>query len=121
MPRSDPTIHEYTYTSSACQNGVGAKNSDYFLAGGTALNTPFNFRVVSPVFPVPDGKRTGFNGDYSGLIIITEEGAQPVWSDTRNLNPFPLNGSGHDENSFTERVLLPEGNAKARAGDVGRE
>jgi len=34
-----------------CQLGVGAKNSDYVLAAGSGLNTPFNFNVVSPVFP----------------------------------------------------------------------
>jgi hypothetical protein len=100
-----------------CQDGVGAKNSDYVLAGGTALNVPFNFKVVSPVFPPPDGNQAGFNGDYSGLIITTE--AHPIWSDTRNTNPFPLNGSAHDEDVFTDRVSLPEGNAKPGAGRLG--
>jgi hypothetical protein len=91
-----------------CQLGVGAKNSDYVLAGGRGLHTPFNFKLVSPVFPPPDGNQTGFNGDYSGLIINTEEEAHPIWSDTRNVNPFTLNGSAHDEDIFTEKVRLPE-------------
>jgi hypothetical protein len=91
-----------------CQNGVGAKNSDYVLAGGKGLNTPFNFKVVSPVFPPPDGNQAGFNGDYSGLTINMEEEAHPIWSDTRNVNAFPLNGSVHDEDIFTDTVDLPE-------------
>lgn len=92
-----------------CQAGVGAKNSDYALAGGTSLSTPFKFKVVSPVFPPPDGNQTGFNGDYSGLIINKGEEAHPIWSDTRNINPFPLNGSLHDEDVFTVSVELPQG------------
>jgi hypothetical protein len=97
-----------------CQVGVGAKNSDYVLAGGTGLHTPFNFTLVSPVFPPPDGNQTGFNGDYSGLIINKEQEAHPIWSDTRNVNPFPLNGVAHDEDIFTERVSLPEAEEDGR-------
>jgi len=92
-----------------CQPGVGAKNSDYVLAGGTSLNTPFSFNVVSPFFPPPDGIQTGFNGDYSGLIINRGEEAHPIWSDTRTINPFPLNGVVHDEDVFTDAVDLAEG------------
>jgi hypothetical protein len=92
-----------------CQPGVGAKNSDYVLAGGTGLNTPFSFNVVSPVFPAPDGTQTGFNGDYSGLVINKGVEAHPIWSDTRNVDPFPLIGSVHDEDIFSETVDLPEG------------
>ena len=92
-----------------CQVGVGAKNSDYVLAGGTNLRTPFKFKVVSPVFPPPDGNQAGFNGDYSGLIINKGDEAHPIWSDTRNVNPFPLNGSVHDEDVFTVSVELPQG------------
>ena len=103
-----------------CQNGVGGKNSDYVLAGGTGLNTPFNFKLVSPVFRPPDGIQAGFNGDYSGLIINKEDEAHPIWSDTRNLNPFPLNGSAHDEDIFSDRVDLPEGKAKVETGHVGQ-
>jgi hypothetical protein len=91
-----------------CQAGVGAKNSDYVLAGGTGHHTPFNFKVLSPVFPPPDGNQAGFNGDYSGLIITGEDEAHPIWSDTRNVNPFSLNGSAHDEDIFTEKVSLPD-------------
>jgi hypothetical protein len=92
-----------------CQVGVGARNSDYVLAGGASLSTPFKFKVVSPVFPPPDGNQTGFNGDYSGLIINKGGEAHPIWSDTRNLNPFPLNGTVHDEDVFTVSVELPQG------------
>jgi hypothetical protein len=92
-----------------CQPGVGAENSDYVLASGRGLNTPFSFNVVSPVFSPPDGSQTGFNGDYSGLIINKGGEAHPIWSDTRNVNPFPLNGSLHDEDIFTDSVDLQEG------------
>ena len=87
--------------------GVQQSNSDYVLAGGRGLSAPFNFTVVSPEFPAPDGVQTGFNGDYSGLVINKEDEAHPLWSDTRNVNPFPLNGSTHDEDIFTMSVGLP--------------
>jgi len=89
------------------QPGVQQTNSDYVLAGGTATRTPFRFRVLSPQFPPPDGNQTGFNGDYSGLAINREDEAHPIWSDTRNTNPFPLNGVVHDEDVFTQAVRLP--------------
>jgi hypothetical protein len=87
--------------------GVQQGNSDYALAGGSPGHTPFRFRVVSPEFPPPDGAQTGFNGDYSGLTINREDEAHPLWSDTRNSNPFPLNGVSHDEDIFTTKVELP--------------
>jgi hypothetical protein len=96
---------------------------DCGLAGGTGPNTPFNFKVVSPVFPPPDGNQPGFNGDYSGLIINTEERI-PSGRIRATLNPFPWKGSAHDEDIFPERVGLPEvqeGNAKARTGCVGQD
>jgi hypothetical protein len=105
-----------------CQKGVGAQNSDYVLAGGTGLNTPFSFQLVSPVFRPPDGNQAGFNGDYSGLIV-KQGGAEahPIWSDTRNVNPFGLNGVAHDEDIFTVRVGLPVGTAKPGVGRVGQD
>jgi hypothetical protein len=63
--------------------------------------------VVSPVFPPPDGIQAGFNGDYSGLIINKGNEAHPIWSDTRNVSPNPLNGVAHDEDVFTDAVNLP--------------
>jgi hypothetical protein len=72
------------------------------------LTAPFHFKVVSPVFAAPDGNQAGFNGDYSGLVINKEGEAHPIWSDTRNLNPFPLNGVVHDEDVFTDRIALSE-------------
>jgi hypothetical protein len=91
------------------QPGVQQGTSDYVLAGGRALRTPFNFKVVSPEFAPPDGNQAGFIGDYSGLTINKEGEAHPLWSDTRNANPFPLNGVVHDEDVFTTAVALPEG------------
>ena len=90
------------------QPGVQQGSSDYVLANGKDLNVPFHFKVVSPKFAAPDGNQVGFNGDYSGLVINKEDEAHPIWSDTRNFNPFPLNGVIHDEDVFTDRVALSE-------------
>jgi hypothetical protein len=90
------------------QPGVQQGSSVYVLAGGVGLKTPFNFKVVSPVFAAPDGIQAGFNGDYSGLVINKGDEAHPIWSDTRNVNPFPLNRVVHDEDVFTDTVDLPE-------------
>jgi hypothetical protein len=101
--------------------GVQAGNSDYVLAGGTAAQTPYDFKVVSPVFPPPNGIQTGFNGDYSGLIINKANDAHPIWSDTRNVDPYaPADGVLNDEDVFTDNVGLPSGNAKASAGTIGK-
>lgn len=89
------------------QPGVQQASSDYVLAGGKGTRTPFRFTVVSPQFPPPDGNQAGFNGDYSGLAINRDGEAHPIWSDTRNTNPFPLNGVIHDEDVFTQKVSLP--------------
>src|SRR5947209_15218642 len=102
-----------------CQ-GVDAGNSDYVLAGGTGAQTPYDFKVVSVVFPPPAGNQTGFNGDYSGLTINKGTDAHPIWSDTRNVNPYPLNGVVHDEDVFTDKVGLPNGNARVTQGQIGQ-
>jgi hypothetical protein len=101
--------------------GVGARNSDYVLAGGRAGATPYDFKVLSPVFPPPDGIQAGFNGDYSGLAINTGTEAHPIWSDTRNVDPYaPANGVVHDEDVFTDKVGLPDGKGKTGPGTIGR-
>jgi hypothetical protein len=101
--------------------GVQDSDSDYVLAGGTALETPYDFRVVSVVFPPPDGIQTGFIGDYSGLVINRGEEAHPIWSDTRNVDPYaPTNGVVHDEDIFTDRVELPNGRERVGPGRIGR-
>lgn len=103
------------------QPGVQAENSDYVLAGGANGDTPFNFRVLSPVFPPPDGNQAGFNGDYSGLTINRGDEAHPVWSDTRNANPFPDNGVTHDEDVFTDDVAVPNGRGEPEEeGSIGK-
>jgi hypothetical protein len=102
-----------------CEAGVGAKSSDYVLSGGTGVQTPFAFRVISPVFAPPDGNQSGFNGDYSAITINNGVQAHPIWSDTRNLNPFPLNGSVHDEDIFTDNVSLPSGTGTTGPGHIG--
>jgi hypothetical protein len=103
------------------QPGVDQGNSDYVLAGGTAADTPYDFKVVSVVFPPPDGAQAGFNGDYSGLTINRGNDAHPIWSDTRNVDPYaPANGVVHDEDIFTDNVGLPNGRAKAAVGQIGK-
>ena len=102
------------------QPGVGEEPSDYVLAGGRGDRTPYNFRVLSPVFAPPDGIQTGFNGDYSGLTVNRGVLAHPIWSDTRNSNPFPLNGVVHDEDVFTDNVRLPGGRGHVGHGVLGK-
>jgi hypothetical protein len=101
--------------------GVQQADSDYVLAGGRASAVPYDFKVVSPVFPPPDGAQAGFNGDYSGLTINRGEDAHPLWSDTRNADPYtPANGVVHDEDVFTDRVNLPNGTGRPGPGRIGR-
>jgi hypothetical protein len=107
------------------QPGVQQGSSDYVLAGGTSLAVPYAFEVVSPVFPPPDGNQAGFNGDYSGLTINNSKKekteAHPIWSDTRNADPFkPINGVGHDEDVFTVGIRLPKGAGTPGVGQIGQ-
>jgi hypothetical protein len=77
--------------------------------------------VVSPVFTPPDGIQSGFNGDYSSLTIPKGTEAHPIWSDTRNADPFaPANGVLHDEDIFTDNVGLPSGRGHSTSGKIGR-
>ena len=101
--------------------GVQASDSDYVLAGGVAGSLPFDFKVLSPVFAPPDGVQAGFNGDYSGLDINKGGQAHPIWSDTRNSDPYtPANGVVHDEDIFTDNLGLPNGKGKAGVGKIGK-
>jgi hypothetical protein len=101
--------------------GVQEAKSDYVLAGGKGDNTPYDFDVLSPVFDAPDGVQAGFNGDYSGLTISRGVEAHPIWSDTRNSDPFsPANGVVHDEDIFTSSSNLPNGKARTGPGRIGR-
>jgi hypothetical protein len=60
--------------------------------------------------PAPDGNQAGFNGDYSGLVVVGTEG-HPMWSDTRNKVPAPAGNQGatHDEDVFTILLEVPDG------------
>jgi len=103
------------------QGCAGTGNSDYVVAGGTGAQTPYDFKVVSPVFPPPDGIQTGFNGDYSGIVINKGSDSHPIWSDTRNVDPYaPSNGVIHDEDVFTDNVGLPNGKGKVGPGTIGK-
>jgi hypothetical protein len=88
--------------------GVQAESSDYSLAGGHGLGTPYTASPVSPVFGPPVGNQAGFNGDYSGLVVIGDT-AHPIWSDTRNAAPptSPSQGASLDEDIFTTGIPLP--------------
>lgn len=100
--------------------GVASGDSDYVLAGGTGAATPYAFRVLSPVFPPPDGVQAGFNGDYSGITINRGEEAHPIWSDTRNADPYaPADGVVRDEDVFSDAVGLPGGRGRAGRGHLG--
>jgi hypothetical protein len=102
--------------------GVQTSDSDYVLAGGTAGKTPYDFDVLSPVFAPPDGAQIGFNGDYSGLTINKGEEAHPIWSDTRNADPYtPANGVVHDEDIFTDKANVPNGKGKPGPGKIGKK
>jgi hypothetical protein len=102
--------------------GVQQEPSDYVLAGGSAGSTPYDFDVLSPVFAPPDGAQAGFNGDYSGLTISKGTEAHPIWSDTRNADPFsPANGVVHDEDIFTDKENLPNGRAHSGPGRIGKD
>jgi hypothetical protein len=98
--------------------GVQAEPSNYFLAGGRGLATPFRDVRLSPTFDAPDGNQAGFNGDYSGLAVSGNE-AHPIWSDTRNTVSVlsPSQGVVHDEDVFTDRVAIPS----ADSGDDDRQ
>jgi hypothetical protein len=98
--------------------GVQQAMSDYTLAGNQAPVTPFAFKVISPKFPAPDGNQAGFNGDYSGIAINQGTQTHPIWSDTRNADPFaPTNGVSHDEDIFTDAIPVPTGHGGDEGGD----
>jgi hypothetical protein len=88
--------------------GVADRMSDYVVAGGFNLATPYDFTVLSPRFAPPDGIQAGFNGDYSGIAVVGGSRAHPIWSDTRVHIPDPAFDHGTvDEDVFTDRVTLP--------------
>jgi hypothetical protein len=120
--RTDRIPNESTVPAAGFSNqpGVGAELSDYVLAGGNALHTPYAIKVLTPKFVPPDGNQAGFNGDYSGLTIVNDT-AHPIWSDTRNTSPFPASspdfqGVIHDEDIFTVATSLPGGGGGGGGG-----
>jgi hypothetical protein len=97
--------------------GVGTSNTDYALAGGRELETPYAWRRVSPETPPPSFR--GFNGDYSGIAVV-DLIAHPIWSDARNTAPPGQFGTGpsQDEDVFTDAVAIPLGDGRGgRTGD----
>ena len=87
---------------------MATQPSDFVLSGGTDLNTPFGFEVLTPKFPPPDGIQAGFNGDYSGITVDRNGVAHPIWSDTRNRVPNPdFNKCTVDEDVFTAARPIP--------------
>ena len=90
------------------QPGVQQEPSTYDLAGGRGGRTPFAARQVSPSFPPATGGQAGFNGDYSGLVVVGDD-AHPIWSDTRNTAPAGQVAAtpAPDEDIFTDSVEVP--------------
>jgi hypothetical protein len=90
------------------QPGVQASPTQFFLSGGRGTRTPQTARAISPVFGPPAGNQAGFNGDYSGLVIVGQT-AHPVWSDTRNIAPAGQVATtpAPDEDIFTDAVEVP--------------
>ena len=100
--------------------GTGELNADYVLAGAQDLSKPFAFTVVSPVFGAPNNPaQVGFNGDYSGIVVSRGVTANPIWSDTRNTDPF-LPGNPNEEDVFTDAVQVPSGPGTLSTGVLGR-
>ncbi|HJZ61160.1 MAG TPA: hypothetical protein VKD47_03275 [Miltoncostaeaceae bacterium] len=100
--------------------GTGALNADYVLAGAQDLTKPFAFTVLSPVFGAPNNPaQVGFNGDYSGIVVSGGITAHPIWSDTRNHDPF-LAGSPNEEDVFTDGVSVPKGPGTPSTGVLGQ-
>jgi hypothetical protein len=63
-----------------------------------------------------------FNGDYSGLTITPGDVAHPIWSDTRNADPYtPANGVVRDEDVFSDRVGVPQGTVRRAPGRLGSD
>jgi hypothetical protein len=107
VPHENPAPGVSGVFAPAAGNGVQAEPSDYSLAGGRGLNTPYDAQRISPAFAPPDGAQVGFNGDYSGLVLVGTR-AHPIWSDTRNAAPAGQ-GVVHDEDIFTDNLALPGG------------
>jgi hypothetical protein len=107
VPNENPAPGVSGVFAPAAGNGVEAEPSDYSLAGGSGLNTPYAAKRISPIFAPPDGAQEGFNGDYSGLVMVGSR-AHPIWSDTRNSAPAGQ-GVVHDEDIFTDNLELPGG------------
>ncbi len=88
------------------QPGVRATQSQMFLSGGRTA--PLTARAISPLFPPPAGNQAGFNGDYSGLVLVGDT-AHPIWSDTRNTAPAGQVATtpAPEEDIFTDTIDLP--------------
>jgi len=91
--------------------GVQQEPSAYFLSAGQGGLTPFVHERVSPIFSPPTGNQAGFNGDYSGLVLVGDR-AHPIWSDTRNVAPAGQVDAvpAPDEDIFTDSLRLPSSN-----------
>jgi hypothetical protein len=90
--------------------GVAKRLSDYVLASGRPLATPFSFDVLAPKTPAPDGVQEGFNGDYSGISISHGNIAHVVWSDTRvHVQEAAINQVSVDEDVYTDARRIGRG------------
>ncbi len=105
---SQVVISYYRSPKVTSPSQIGTLGQEYFVASGLRLKTPYNDTRAAPMTVAPDGIQAGFNGDYTGLVVI-EGDAFPIWSDTRNKVPTPAGAQGvtHDEDVFVRRVTLP--------------
>src|SRR5438309_576099 len=56
----------------------------------------------------------------SWLAVDQSAQAHPIWSDTRNADPYtPANGVVHDEDVFSLTANVPDGVATASVGQIG--
>jgi hypothetical protein len=109
-PGSNVAVSYYRSPEPQTPAQIGTIGQEYFLSGGIRLETPFEQVQVAPMTPAPDGIQAGFNGDYSGLVVVGKV-AHPIWSDTRDAVPGSVGPQGvmHDEDIFTIAVHVPGG------------
>ena len=105
---SNVAVSYYASPQPQTPSQIGTLGQEYFLSGGTELATPFKEVRVARMTPAPDGIQAGFNGDYSGLVVVGTK-AHPIWSDTRNQVPPSVGNQGvtHDEDIFTIALDVP--------------
>ena len=94
--------------------GVQEERTRFYLATSKPGVGSFSISPVSPFFGAPNGQQAGFNGDYSGMVVVGKV-AHPIWSDTRNVFKTST-GAYDDEDIFTTTRTLSGGHATTARG-----